>query len=284
MVRGKVWNYLVIFIIDILNNPVPTPAPRLVPVLARAAVILFVTISNIHNKVSSQQESQQCVKLNWIVLYPTYILYRRADNTNTFYDADTRHYTLLPGDGGEVGQQAPVLLRPLLGVAALPGGGGGGGEGDHGPAPPVPRPRQQRQPALHQPPHVAAARTGTPPGAWNMQPVVLMVLMVSWAVWALCITSIPGMSPCLSIHDVMSLGSCRVLPGSWLSSYTGSTLLMLQLPSWWRSSSLLLWFVFNCYSRGAGRVSSISSVLGNIYKSGYLLLRDSEPWLRYKYL
>ena len=91
---------------------------------------------------------------------------------------------------------------------------------------------------------------------------------------------IPGMSPCLSIHDVMSLGSCRVLLGSWLSSYTGSTLLMLQLPSWWRSSSLLLWFVFNCYSRGAGRVSSISSVLGNIYKSGYLLLHESEPWLR----
>ena len=83
--------------------------------------------------------------------------------------------TLLPGDGGEVGQQAPVLLRPLLGVAALPGGG----EGDHGPAPPVPRPRQQRQPALHQPPHVAAARTVTPPGACNIQPVVLMVLMVS---------------------------------------------------------------------------------------------------------
>ena len=77
--------------------------------------------------------------------------------------------TLLPGDGGEVGQQEPVLLRPLLGVAALPGGGGG--EGEHGPAPPVPRPRQQRQPALHQPPHVAAARAVAPPGACNMHTV-----------------------------------------------------------------------------------------------------------------
>ena len=99
------------------------------------------------------------IELDSISLHP--ISYRSADNTNTVYDADTRHYTLLPGDGGEVGQQAPVLLRPLLGVAALPGGG----EGDHGPAPPVPRPRQQRQPALHQPPHVAAARTVAPPGA-----------------------------------------------------------------------------------------------------------------------
>ena len=174
MVRGKVWNYLVIFIIDILNNPVPTPAPRPWPVLARAAVILFVTISNIHNEVSSQQESQQCVKLNWIV-YP--ISQRRQYKHGLW----CRHQTLhSPTWGWRWGRPAGACTPPPSAWCRGPAWGRGRGRGGwarprpSGPAPPSAAPAR--------PPPAASRRCSEGRGtAGSLQHAHGIDLVVSWA-------------------------------------------------------------------------------------------------------
>ena len=82
MLGGKVWNYLVIFIIDILNSPpiqMPCPCsptfPFLFPDIFINIHFIFFAASKFPKTCHLNRKSQQCVKLNWI----------KQTKQNTFY-------------------------------------------------------------------------------------------------------------------------------------------------------------------------------------------------------
>ena len=79
MLGGKVWNYLVIFIIDILNSPNTNASSMSLlqkfPQIFINIHFIFFAASKFPKTCHLNRKSQQCVKLNWI----------KQTKQNTFY-------------------------------------------------------------------------------------------------------------------------------------------------------------------------------------------------------
>ena len=134
--KGKVWNYLVIFIIDILNNHL---------------VLLFITA------ITPNSQVRFGIIFDFL---PSHLTGQQCQHWRGKYGKPNRQF--LPWYGGEVVQHPVVLLGAgLVPPAAL-------GEGEDGSPPLVAASSEEDKPLLQQDLHVLTARSIKSPRSWNI--------------------------------------------------------------------------------------------------------------------